>query len=46
METHFKCLHTDEHNLGNKQEKLKICMWSQSYGTTKITETLYIRRVV
>ena len=35
----LKCLYTNAHSMGNKQEELKICVWLQGHDLTAITET-------
>jgi len=35
----LKCLCTDTHNMGNKQEELEICVWSHDHDLIAITET-------
>jgi len=35
----LKCLYTNAHSMGNKQEELEICVWSQGHNLIAITET-------
>lgn len=37
--TSVKCLYTNAHRMGNKQEKLEICVQSWGFNLTEITET-------
>jgi len=37
--TSLKYLHTNAHIIGNKQEELQICVWSQGHDLFAVTET-------
>jgi len=39
----LKCLYTNTHSMGNKQEELEICVQSQSHDLIAITETWWDR---
>nr|XP_009673209.1 PREDICTED: RUN domain-containing protein 3B [Struthio camelus australis] len=37
--TSLQCLYTSAQSMGNKQEELEICLWSQGFDLTAVTET-------
>lgn len=36
---HLKCMYSNAHSLGNKQEELELCAHPESYDVIGITET-------
>lgn len=36
---HLKCLYTNAHGMGNRQEESEVCVQLQGYDLTGITET-------
>jgi len=38
LDTSLKCLCTNAHSIGNKQEELEICVWLQGFDLIAITE--------
>ena len=37
----LRCIYTNAHSMGNKQEELEAIVWSESYDTVIITETCW-----
>jgi len=37
--TSLKCLYTNACSMGNKQEELEVCVWSQGHNLIAVTET-------
>ena len=38
-DAHLRCIYTNAHNMGNKQEEMEAIVWLENYDIVAITET-------